>query len=135
MDLAGTRLVEADADSLDLSQRPFRITADGQTILANAVILATGRRPFLAGLDLEAAGVAIEGHRIPVNPDQVTNVPHIYAVGDVTDRINLTPVAVDEGRAFADTVYGNKPRRVNLTTTSTRAQRVRWKRARPFAAR
>ena len=88
-------------------------TQSGEQLDCGAVILATGRRPFLAGLDLEAAGVAIEGHRIPVNPDQVTNVPHIYAVGDVTDRINLTPVAVDEGRAFADTVYGNKPRRVN----------------------
>ena len=88
-------------------------TQGGEQLDCGAVILATGRRPFLAGLDLEAAGVAIEGHRIPVSPDQVTNVPHIYAVGDVTDRINLTPVAVDEGRAFADTVYGNKPRRVN----------------------
>ena len=88
-------------------------TQSGEQLACGAVILATGRRPFLAGLDLEAAGVAIEGHRIPVNPDQVTNVPHIYAVGDVTDRINLTPVAVDEGRAFADTVYGLKPRRVN----------------------
>ena len=88
-------------------------TQSGEELACGAVILATGRRPFLAGLDLEAAGVAIEGHRIPVTPDQVTNVPHIYAVGDVTDRINLTPVAVDEGRAFADTVYGNKPRRVN----------------------
>jgi len=88
-------------------------TQSGEQLGCGAVILATGRRPFLAGLDLEAAGVAMEGHRIPVTPDQVTNVPHIYAVGDVTDRINLTPVAVDEGRAFADTVYGNKPRRVN----------------------
>jgi len=88
-------------------------TQSGEQLACGAAILATGRRPFLAGLDLEAAGVAIEGHRIPVTPDQVTNVPHIYAVGDVTDRINLTPVAVDEGRAFADTVYGNKPRRVN----------------------
>jgi glutathione reductase (NADPH) len=57
--------------------------------------------------------VAVEGHRIPVDADQTTNVPHIHAVGDVTDRINLTPVAVDEGRAYADTVYGNKPRQVN----------------------
>jgi glutathione reductase (NADPH) len=77
------------------------------------VLLATGRRPFPAGLNLEAAGVAVEGHRIPVDADQTTNVPHIFAVGDVTDRICLTPVAVDEGRAFADTVYGNRPRRVN----------------------
>ena len=89
------------------------VTQSGERHPCAGVLLATGRRPFLAGLDLEAAGVAIEGHRIPVNGDQQTNVPHIYAVGDVTDRINLTPVAVDEGRAFADSVYGESPRQVN----------------------
>ncbi len=88
-------------------------TQSGEVIPCGGVLLATGRRPFLDGLQLESAGVAVEGHRIPVDPDQTTNVPHIHAVGDVTDRINLTPVAVDEGRAFADTVFGNKPRRVN----------------------
>ena len=115
--------MEADGIEIRFAHSPAAIsgapgdltvtTQSGEQLDCGAVILATGRRPFLAGLDLEAAGVAIEGHRIPVTPDQVTNVPHIYAVGDVTDRINLTPVAVDEGRAFADTVYGNKPRRVN----------------------
>jgi glutathione reductase (NADPH) len=88
-------------------------TQSGEPIACGGVLLATGRRPFLQGLNLEAAGVAVEGHRIPVDADQRTNVPHIFAVGDVTDRINLTPVAVDEGRAFADTVYGNRPRRVD----------------------
>lgn len=88
-------------------------TQSGEQIACGGVLLATGRRPFLQGLNLEAAGVAIEGHRIPVDADQRTNVPAIYAVGDVTDRINLTPVAVDEGRAFADTIYGNKPRQVD----------------------
>jgi glutathione reductase (NADPH) len=77
------------------------------------VLLATGRKPYLQPLNLEAAGVAVEDERIPVDADQTTNVPHIHAVGDVTDRINLTPVAVDEGRAFADTVYGERPRQVN----------------------
>jgi len=89
------------------------VTQSGERHPCAGVLLATGRRPFLEGLDLEAAGVAIEGHRIPVNADQQTNVPHIYAVGDVTDRINLTPVAVDEGRAVADSVYGGNPRQVN----------------------
>ncbi|MEB3349809.1 MAG: glutathione-disulfide reductase [Cyanobacteriota bacterium] len=89
------------------------ITQGGEPLACGGVLLATGRRPFLAGLNLDAAGVAVEGHRIPVDADQTTNVPHIFAVGDVTDRICLTPVAVDEGRAFADTVYGNRPRRVN----------------------
>jgi glutathione reductase (NADPH) len=88
-------------------------TQSGEQLPCGGVLLATGRRPFLKGLNLEAAGVAVEGHRIPVDGDQRTNVPGIYAVGDVTDRINLTPVAVDEGRAFADTVYGNRPRQVD----------------------
>jgi len=89
------------------------VSQSGERLACNGVLLATGRRPFLEGLNLEAAGVAMEGHRIPVDADQCTNVPHIYAVGDVTDRINLTPVAVDEGRALADTLWGGKPRRVN----------------------
>jgi glutathione reductase (NADPH) len=88
-------------------------TQSGEVLPCGGVLLATGRRPFLDGLQLECAGVAVEDDRIPVDGFQTTNVPHIHAVGDVTDRINLTPVAVDEGRAFADTVYGNKPRQVN----------------------
>jgi len=89
------------------------VSQSGERLPCNGVLLATGRRPFLQGLNLEAAGVAIEGHRIPVSADQATNVPHIYAVGDVTDRVNLTPVAVDEGRALADTIWGRKPRQVD----------------------
>ncbi len=88
-------------------------TQSGEEIACGGVLLATGRKPFLDNLNLEAAGVAVEGDAIPVDADQRTNVRHIYAVGDVTDRINLTPVAVDEGRAFADTVYGQRPRQVN----------------------
>ncbi len=88
-------------------------TQSGEVLPCGGVLLATGRRPFLDGLQLEGAGVAVEDDRIPVDGFQTTNVPHIHAVGDVTDRINLTPVAVDEGRAFADTVYGGKPRQVN----------------------
>jgi glutathione reductase (NADPH) len=89
------------------------VTQSGERLPCNGVLLATGRRPFLEGLNLEAAGVAIEGHRIPVSADQATNVSHIFAVGDVTDRVNLTPVAVDEGRALADTIWGSKPRQVD----------------------
>jgi glutathione reductase (NADPH) len=88
-------------------------TQNGESIDCGGVLMATGRRPFLKGLNLEAAGVATEGHRIPVDADQTTNVPTIFAVGDVTERICLTPVAVDEGRAFADTTFGGKPRRVD----------------------
>ena len=88
-------------------------TEAGEIINCGGVLLATGRRPFLEGLRLEAAAIATEANRIPVDSEQRTNVPHIYAVGDVTDRINLTPVAIDEGRAFADTVYGTSPRQVD----------------------
>jgi len=88
-------------------------TQSGESIACGGVLLATGRRPFLRGLNLEAAGVAVEGCRIPVDGDQCTNVASVYAVGDVTDRINLTPVAVDEGRAFADSLFGQRPRQVN----------------------
>jgi glutathione reductase (NADPH) len=117
--------MEADGVAIRFAHSPAAITGDcapgdltvttqsGEAIACGGVLLATGRLPFLKGLNLEAAGVAVEGHRVPVNADQRTNVPHIFAVGDVTDRICLTPVAVDEGRAFADTVYGGKPRQVN----------------------
>ena len=75
-------------------------------------MFATGRRPNVAGLGLEAAGVKLDANgAIEVDEFSQTSVPHIYAVGDVTDRINLTPVAIREGHAFADTVFGNKPTR------------------------
>ena len=89
------------------------MTDQGDRIHAGGVLLATGRQPFLQGLNLEAAGLNSESRLLAVDADQRTSVPHIFAVGDVTDRICLTPVAVDEGRAFADTQFGGKPRRVN----------------------
>lgn len=100
------------------------ISQSGERLPCNGVLLATGRRPFLEGLNLEAAGVAIEGHRIPVDAEQRTNVANVYAVGDVTDRINLTPVAIDEGRALADTIWGGKPRQVdhNLVASAVFSQ-------------
>ena len=99
--------IEREGEGLSLR------TAAGEAVGCGGVLLATGRRPFLEGLNLEAAGVQVVDQRIPVDPNQATNVSHIFAVGDVTDRINLTPVAIDEGRAFADSTYGNRPRQVN----------------------
>jgi len=89
------------------------VTDQGDRIHTGGVLLATGRQPFLQGLNLQAAGLNQQSSFLPVDADQRTTVPHIFAVGDVTDRICLTPVAVDEGRAFADTQFGGKPRRVN----------------------
>ncbi|MEB3331597.1 MAG: glutathione-disulfide reductase [Synechococcaceae cyanobacterium] len=88
-------------------------STDGERFDCGGVLLATGRQPFLEGLALEAAGVLVENGRIPVDAEQRTNVAHIHAVGDVTDRICLTPVAIEEGRAFADSVYGQRPRQVD----------------------
>ncbi len=117
--------MEADGIEIRFAHSPAAITGQcapgelsittqsGESIACGGVLLATGRKPFLKGLKLEAAGVAVEGSRIPVDADQRSNVPGIFAVGDVTDRINLTPVAVDEGRAFADTEFGHKPRQVD----------------------
>jgi glutathione reductase (NADPH) len=84
--------------------------AGGKRIEVDRVMFATGRRPNVAGLGLEEAGVKLaENGGIAVDDHSRTSVPHIYAVGDVTNRINLTPVAIREGHAFADTVFGNRP--------------------------
>ncbi|HEV2043405.1 MAG TPA: FAD-dependent oxidoreductase, partial [Sphingomicrobium sp.] len=83
-------------------------------IAADEILFAVGRRPNVEGLGLDAAGVALgEKGEIKVDADNRTNVPSIYALGDVTDRIQLTPVAIREGQAFADSVFGNKPTRVD----------------------
>jgi len=83
--------------------------SDGSAVDVDQALIATGRAPHTAGLGLEAAGVGLrENGAIIVDARSRTNVPSIYAVGDVTDRINLTPVAIREGHAFADTVFGGK---------------------------
>ena len=94
--------------------------SDHEDIVVDKVMFATGRRPNVKGLGLEAAGVKLgRAGAIEVNEFSQTNVPHIYAVGDVTDRVALTPVAIREGHAFADTVFGNKPTRVDHTNVPT----------------
>jgi len=81
---------------------------------ADAVLFATGRHPHTVGLGLEEAGVKMgDNGRIMVDEDNRTSVPSIFAVGDVTDRVQLTPVAIREGQAFADTHFGKKPHRVD----------------------
>jgi glutathione reductase (NADPH) len=83
-------------------------------------MFATGRKPNILGLGLERVGVRrADTGGIAVDPFSQTSVPHIYAVGDVTNRINLTPVAIREGHAFADTVFGGKPTRVNHADVPT----------------
>ena len=84
------------------------------TITADLLMFAIGRTPNSAQLGLETVGVATDAEgAIIVGADNQTNVPGIYAVGDVTNRVQLTPVAIREGHAFADTVFGGKPRIVD----------------------
>jgi glutathione reductase (NADPH) len=83
-------------------------------------MFATGRRPNVKNLGLETAGVSLsETGAVAVNEYSRTSVPHIYAIGDVTDRVALTPVAIREGHAFADTVFGGKPTPVDHSSVPT----------------
>jgi len=94
----------------------FHVFLGGQPdpIIADVVMVATGRRPKTDGLGLEAAGITLgERGEIPVDDIAKTACDSIYAVGDVTDRVQLTPVAIREGQAFADRVFGGKETTLN----------------------
>ena len=83
--------------------------ADGKTMETDVVLWALGRVPNVEGLGLEDVGVALnEKGAIAVDADNRTNVPTVFAVGDVTDRVQLTPVAIREGHSFADRQFGEK---------------------------
>ncbi len=83
-------------------------------IVADQLLFATGRKPNTEGLGLKEIGVELgETGQVKVDEDNRSSVPSIFAVGDVTDRVQLTPVAIREAQAFADTFFGNKPHRVD----------------------
>ncbi len=87
---------------------------DGTVLETDLVLYATGRAPNSAGLGLENAGVTLKpSGAIAVNAAMQTSIPHIYAIGDVTDRVNLTPVATAEGTALARTLFGGRPASVD----------------------
>ncbi|MDB5692773.1 MAG: gorA [Alphaproteobacteria bacterium] len=93
----------------------LRVEMDGcDPIEADAVMFAIGRRPNTDGLGLDSAGVQLDDKgAVVVDADNKSACDSIYAVGDVTNRVQLTPVAIREGQAFADTIFGNKPTRVD----------------------
>ncbi|QYZ70267.1 glutathione-disulfide reductase [Neotabrizicola shimadae] len=102
----GTDVLALERDAQGIRAK----TTDGHTDHFDLVLYATGRRPNTAGLGLENTGVRLtRGGAIEVDAYSQTAVPSIFAVGDVTDRINLTPVAIREGHAFADTVFRGVP--------------------------
>ena len=92
---------------------PYQVcTPLGGMFETDVVMYATGRAPNTTGIGLEKAGVQLDkAGAIAVDEWSRTTAPNIWAVGDVTDRINLTPVAIMEGHCFADTEFGNKPRK------------------------
>jgi glutathione reductase (NADPH) len=94
--------------------------ADGTRIEADLVFFAVGRRPNVAGLGLDNASVTLDDFgAIPVDAEMRTSQPHIYAIGDVTDQINLTPVATAHGHALADRLFGPRPREWNFDQVPT----------------
>jgi glutathione reductase (NADPH) len=94
--------------------------SDNSTTKSDKVMFAIGRHPNVSGFGLERLGIKISSHGgIEVDEFSRTSVSNIYAVGDVTNRVNLTPVAIREGHAFADTVFGGKPTPVDHTNVPT----------------
>jgi glutathione reductase (NADPH) len=95
-------------------------TEQGGRLVADKVLLAFGRTPNTARLGLDKAGVRTGADgSIVVDTSSRTNIPNIYAVGDVSNKFNLTPVAIREGHAFADSVFGNKSWQVDYSTVPT----------------
>jgi glutathione reductase (NADPH) len=89
-------------------------TSGHDPVEVDCVLFATGRVPNTTGLGLAEAGVELDDKgAVVVGEDNKSSVDSIYAVGDVTNRVQLTPIAIREGQAFADTVFGNKPHKVD----------------------
>ena len=107
--------------AVDVASGHFMVRlSSGNQVPADRVMFATGRVPNTAKIGLKEIGVEIAANRgVAVDEYSRTTVPNIYAVGDVTNRINLTPVAIREGHAFADTVFGGRPTAVDHTNVPT----------------
>ena len=108
-------MLEADVESIRKTDSGLELTLQGgETLEADQVMYATGRVPNVRDLGLREIGVEFRADgRVVVDELSRTNIESIYAVGDVTSRVNLTPVAIYEGHAFADTVFGGRVRPVN----------------------
>jgi glutathione reductase (NADPH) len=107
---------DANFESIEkLDDGCFKVSMSGhEPVIVDLVMFATGRRPNTTGLGLERAGVELdEQGAVKVDDDNRSTCASIFAVGDVTNRIQLTPVAIREGQAFADRLYGGKDTRVD----------------------
>ncbi|WP_424813133.1 glutathione-disulfide reductase [Roseococcus sp. YIM B11640] len=128
--LAVTEAMTAQGITMSAGCVPTRITKIDDALMltltnnftreVDAVFFCTGREPYTQGLGLEKAGVTVKpGGAIPVDDEHATNVPHIYAIGDVIDRVNLTPMATAVGHALADTLFGKNPRKASYENVPT----------------
>ncbi|WP_439595953.1 glutathione-disulfide reductase [Falsiroseomonas sp.] len=112
-DVSPTRITRVEGHLMVAMSNNFMREAD-------AVFFCTGRSPNTAGLGLEEAGVATNASgAVVVDEDHRTSQAHIYALGDVIDRVNLTPMATATGHALADTLFGNKPRKASYEDVPT----------------
>ena len=103
----------------------MRVTlSTGEKVETDVVMFAIGRDPNTGGLGLERAGVKLDdAGAVIVNEYSQSSVPSIYAIGDVTNRMNLTPVAIRDGHAFADTIYNKRPTPVDHAQRAERGVR------------
>jgi glutathione reductase (NADPH) len=108
-------ITKQTVDAVEKVEHGFCVElSDRKSFVVDRVMFATGRRPNISSMGLEAADVRIaKNGGIAVDEFSRSSAPNIYAVGDVTNRVNLTPVAIREGHAFADTVFGGKPTAVD----------------------
>ncbi|HLZ02012.1 MAG TPA: glutathione-disulfide reductase [Bradyrhizobium sp.] len=115
--LTGCTVTRVDKHGKDFTSH----LSSGSSLASDQVMFAIGRHPNVANLGLETAGVAINPHNggIAVDAWSRSSVANIYAIGDVTHRFNLTPVAIREGHAFADTVFGKRPVQVDHASIPT----------------
>ena len=115
--------VRTESDIASLEKQGDQLLAalkSGETLEAGSVMYATGRNPNTMGLGLENAGVELNAKgAVAVDGYSQTTAGNIYAVGDVTDRMNLTPVAIREGAAFAETVFNDTPIAVDHSNIAT----------------
>jgi len=127
---AAAEALAANGIRLNPDTTPTRIARVGDHLMvtksdnfmreADAVFFCTGRAPNTAGLGLDKAGITpTASGAIPVDEEHRTTVPHIYAIGDVIDRVNLTPMATAVGHALADTLFGNNPRKASYENVAT----------------
>ncbi|EAW34293.1 glutathione-disulfide reductase [Lyngbya sp. PCC 8106] len=116
-------LTNTTIEKIEKTDEGLKITLTGEhaekPLIVDQLLCATGRKPNLGKLMLENAGVEMNQDAIAVTQDSQTSQSHIYAVGDCTDRVNLTPVAIAEGRAFADTEYGHLPQSISHENIAT----------------